>query len=46
MVHGDDWKIGVQKEVREKVIETLKTWGGKLVELGTPGISSTNLIEA
>ena len=23
VVHGDDWKIGVQKEVREKVIETL-----------------------
>ena len=47
VVHGDDWKIGVQKEVREKVIETLKTWGGKLVEPRyTPGISSTNLIEA
>ena len=47
VVHGDDWKIGVQKEVREKVIETLKTWGGKLVEPRyTPGISSTNLIES
>lgn len=47
VVHGDDWKIGVQKEVREKVIEILKNWGGKLVEPRyTSGISSTNLIEA
>ena len=32
VVHGDDWKIGVQKEVRRKVIDTIKVWGGKLVE--------------
>lgn len=45
VVHGDDWKTGVQKEVRQKVIDTLKEWGGKLVEPKyTKGISSTQLI--
>ena len=32
VVHGDDWKTGVQKETRKRVIETLKEWGGQLVE--------------
>lgn len=45
VVHGDDWKTGVQKDVRQKVIDTLKEWGGKLVEPHyTKGISSTQLI--
>jgi phosphoenolpyruvate mutase len=44
VVHGDDWKTGVQKEVRARVIDVLKEWGGKLVEVGyTQGISSTKL---
>ena len=47
VVHGDDWKSGVQKSVREKVIGTLDEWGGKLIEPKyTEGISSTDLIEA
>ena len=29
LIHGDDWKKGIQKKVREKVIKTLKSWGGK-----------------
>jgi len=33
VVHGDNWRKGIQKEVRERVIETLKEWGGKLVEI-------------
>ncbi len=42
VVHGDDWKTGVQKRVRESVIETLSEWGGELVEFPyTDGISST-----
>ena len=46
-VHGDDWKEGVQKKTREKVIEVLKEWGGKLVEFSyTDGISSSQLKEA
>ncbi len=44
VVHGDDWKEGVQKETRQKVIETLKQWGGKVVDIPyTQGISSTIL---
>lgn len=33
VIHGDDWKTGVQKNVREKVIETLAQWGGELIEV-------------
>lgn len=42
VVHGDDWKVGPQAETRAKVIETLKQWGGKLIEVPyTQGISSS-----
>ena len=41
-VHGDDWRTGVQREARQRVIEALKEWGGEVVEPAyTPGISST-----
>ena len=44
VVHGDDWKTGVQSTVRKKVIDTINNWGGKLVEPNyTGGISSTML---
>ena len=44
VVHGDDWKIGIQSAVREKVISVLKEWGGQLIEPSyTEGISSTML---
>lgn len=44
VVHGDDWKTGVQKEIRDKVIKTLKKWNGKLIEPEyTKGVSSTQL---
>jgi len=44
VVHGDDWKTGVQSAVREKVINTIKDWGGELIEPSyTDGISSTML---
>ena len=43
-VHGDDWRTGVQREARQRVIEALKEWGGEVVEPAyTPGISSTRL---
>ena len=32
VVHGDDWREGVQKPIREEVIELLKEYGGELVE--------------
>jgi phosphoenolpyruvate mutase len=42
VVHGDDWKQGVQKKTRERVIKTLKKWSGKLIEPKyTQDISST-----
>lgn len=44
VVHGDDWKEGVQQNVREKVIKVLSQWGGELVEVPySKGISSTKL---
>jgi len=33
VVHGDDWRTGVQQMIRTKVINTLAGWGGELVEL-------------
>jgi phosphoenolpyruvate phosphomutase len=47
VVHGDDWRTGVQKAMRDRVVETLAEWGGALIEPSyTPGISSTQLIHA
>ena len=44
VVHGDDWKKGVQKQTREQVISILKKWNGKLVEPKyTKNISSTSI---
>ena len=44
VVHGDDWKTGIQSTVRNKVIDTIKEWGGELIEPSyTDGISSTML---
>jgi len=41
-MHGDDWKTGIQKKIRLKVIKTLKSYGGKLIEVPyTSNISST-----
>ncbi len=42
VVHGDDWKSGVQKQTRLDVIKVLKKWKGKLIEPKyTKNISST-----
>lgn len=47
VVHGDDWKTGVQQSTRQKVIDTLNEWGGELVEVPyTSGISSTSIQKA
>jgi phosphoenolpyruvate phosphomutase len=44
VVHGDDWKEGVQQKTRQQVIDCLAQWGGELVEVPyTQGISSTQL---
>lgn len=47
VVHGDDWKEGVQQKTRQQVIDALAEWGGKLIEVPyTQGISSTQLNKA
>ena len=33
VVHGDDWRDGRQKTIREEVVNVLAEYGGKLVEL-------------
>ena len=33
VVHGDDWKFGIEKDLRSKVVKCLKSIGGKLVEI-------------
>jgi len=44
VVHGDDWKVGVQQKTRQRVVDVLKEWGGRLIEVPyTKGISSTQL---
>ena len=46
VVHGDDWKYGVQQAVRQNVIEALEEWNGTLIEIKyTTGISSTNIVQ-
>ena len=45
VVHGTDWKTGVQRKTRQAVIDTLAEWGGELIEPDyTPGVSTTDLI--
>lgn len=47
VVHGDDWKTGIQSKTRENVINIISQWGGELIEPSyTSGISSTQAIEA
>lgn len=47
VVHGTDWREGVQAKTRQRVIEMLAAWGGELVEPEyTEGISSTQLNKA
>jgi phosphoenolpyruvate phosphomutase len=47
VVHGDDWRSGIQAQTRQRVIDTLAEWGGELVEVPyTEGISSTQLNQA
>ncbi len=44
VVHGDDWKQGIQKETSQRVIDCLAQWGGQVIDIPyTQGISSTQL---
>jgi phosphoenolpyruvate phosphomutase / 2-hydroxyethylphosphonate cytidylyltransferase len=33
VIHGDDWKKGIQQKTRQKVIKLLKKWKGRLIEV-------------
>lgn len=47
VVHGDDWKNGIQAKTRKQVADTIAKWGGVLIEPKyTDGISSTKLNNA
>jgi phosphoenolpyruvate phosphomutase len=44
VVHGDDWRKGVQEATRQEVIDLLTSWNGTLVEVPyTQGCSSRAL---
>lgn len=32
VVHGDDWRTGFQKPIRDEVVDTLAQYGGKIIE--------------
>lgn len=43
-IHGDDWKTGIQKNQRKKVIQALKKINGKLIEVPfSKNISSSEI---
>ena len=47
VVHGDDWREGIQKDTRQAVLKVLEEIGGELIEVSyTAGISSSMLHEA
>lgn len=44
VLHGDDWKTGIQAQTRQRIIDAMAAWGGKVVDIPyTQGISSTQL---
>ncbi len=44
VLHGDDWKTGVQAQTRQRIIDVMKEWGGEVIDIPyTQGISSTKL---
>ena len=47
VLNRDDWNTGVLRETRQRVIDTLRTWGGKIVEANhLPGVTATALNRA
>ncbi len=44
VVHGDDWKTGIQSNIRAEVLNILAEYGGELVEVPyTSGVSGTEI---
>ncbi len=47
VLHGDDWKTGVQAKTRQRIVDVMKEWGGEVIDIPyTEGISSTKLNKA
>jgi phosphoenolpyruvate mutase len=47
VVHGDDWKEGVQSKTRQTVIDVVSQWGGEVIDVPyTQGVSSTKFNSA
>lgn len=44
VVHGDDWKNGIQKNIRSAVIDILNEWGGELIEYPYTQDIETNVL--
>lgn len=46
IIHGDDWKTGMDMELREEVFKVMKELGGEVIEIPyTKGINSSGLVE-
>lgn len=44
VIHGDDWRTGIQSNIRDNVIKILDEIGGELIEVPyTKGVSATDL---
>jgi len=44
VIHGDDWLSGIQKNIRDKVCNTLQTYGGSIIDVPyTQNISSSHI---
>ncbi len=47
VLHRDDWNTGVLRGTRQRVIDTLRLWGGELVEANVqPGITASSIDKA
>src|SRR5574344_1440552 len=46
IIHGDDWKVGLDAELRQEVFEVMNQIGGKVIEVPyTKGINTSSLLE-
>lgn len=46
IIHGDDWKAGMDIELRDEVFKVMEELGGQVIEIPyTKGINSTGLVE-
>ncbi|MBR6412800.1 MAG: phosphoenolpyruvate mutase [Alphaproteobacteria bacterium] len=44
VLHGDDWKTGIQAQTRQRIVDVMSNWGGQVIDIPyTQGISSTQL---